>query len=450
LSKTNERGDLVEFLSGLKDFEFVSAIEKLADEAAREVTEGSSTAMNAYLRAQLFSNSTKDEIASDVNSVLNALETEVEVVQKSFASTDSITVHSGGASGADSLFAQIADELGIPTKAYSYKGHTIDEGAPEYLAGFRGIRPALEERIVLSDAELLANRDSLVSAGNNIKYFTDKKTGRVVTEPNGKNLGKTLTLSNRLIYRNAYQVNNADAVIAVGKFVQGPDAQFRANVDGGTGWAVELGILQNKPVYVYSIGNKKWVKFNYETNNWESIEGMPPKFTNFAGIGSREVTGGEQAVKDYLEQYKGGIAATTPTSTTTEVVTRASNKNAVKEIVDAGGVYIGRKSATYNYPGFYGNPYVVQGGKVKEAVDAYKEDLVSVLQGNPNPNSKIVKYYKDNFNVDVSTEDGRSRLLERIKQLEGKKIVCAGTEPADQCHGNILVEVLEMIKNGEI
>lgn len=348
-----------------------------------------------------------------------------------------VVIHSGGAAGADSLFAEIANEIGLPTKAYSFKGHTIEEGSPEYIAGFKGARPAKEERVVLTDEELFTNVDEMSRAGSNIHYDNGKYL------PTGKKVTK-----NKLILRNFYQVNNSDAVIAVGKFAAQPNTDFRLNVNGGTGWAVELGILQGKQVYFYSVGNKKWAKFNYETNNWEAIEGLPPKFNNFAGIGSREVGDvGEQAIRDYLMQFKEANAIK---SSATEVVTRASNPNAVKEVVDAGGVYIGRKSSTYDYPGFYGNPYVVQNGKVKEAVDAYREDLISVLNGTPSAESEVVKYYKDKFKVDVSTEEGRQRLIERIKQLDGKRIVCAGTEPANECHGNVLVEVLEMIKNGEI
>lgn len=155
-------------------------------------------------------------------------------------------------------------------------------------------------------------------------------------------------------------------------------------------------------------------------------------------------------VRDELNGYR-ATAQAVPTASTTEVVTRAGNSNAVKEIVDAGGVYIGRNSATYNYPGFYGNPYVVSKDMpVATAVKNYEDDLIAVLSGNATSDSKIVKYYKDNFKVDVSTEEGRQRLIDRIKQIDGKKIVCAGTEPANECHGNVLVKVLEMIKSGEI
>jgi hypothetical protein len=488
-----------------------------------------------------------------------------------------VVIHSGGADGADSLFAQIGDELGIPTKAYSFRGHTIEEGSPPNKAGFKGVRPALEERVIISDEELAAMAKDMSAAGANIHYAYDRYL------PEGKKV-----TTDKLILRNAFQVNNADAVIAVGRFASKPNGNFRANVDGGTGWAVELGIIQKKPVYFYDVKTKKWGIFNYEINNWTPIEGLPPKFNNFAGIGSRNIPGGEQAVRDYLEQYRDGgpVSAKAPvtkeaatkmpkevfvfgsnlqgihgagaaktaaqehgairgqgvglqgqsyaiptketpyqnlgvakikpyidefvafakanpettfnltdiglglagnepqiiasmfdevpsnikfitpnsrlkaaldaknkvsTGPILKVITREKDPAAVKKAVDSGAVYIGRYSNEYPYSGVYGNPYVVRAGDNVDAIVAeYKADLISVVKGEASPDSKLVKYHKDKYNIDISTEDGRAKFVAKLKELNGKEVVCAGKEPASQCHGNALSEVLEMINNGEI
>ncbi len=213
--------------------------------------------------------------------------------------SSAVTIHSGGADGADTEWAIAGDEVGISTKGYSFKGHTTNEGMSEKSAGFKGSRPDMEERVVLTDEELLSNREELLAAGENIHYAYNKFI------PSGKTVSKQLSSLNRLIYRNAYQVNNSDAVIAVGRFAKRNNDSFRRNVDGGTGWAVELGIVQDKPVYFYDLDSNKWINFDYSQNDWVAIEGLPPAFNNFAGIGTRGLTQqGKQAIRDYLSQFK--------------------------------------------------------------------------------------------------------------------------------------------------
>lgn len=225
--------------------------------------------------------------------------------------------------------------------------------------------------------------------------------------------------------------------------------------------------------YVYGFGTDS-MDGNFPKRNWASLHPEWPedkikRFQQAEHSRNNDHLGPEDFLKDKAEEEEFyGLNSAEPTSVeptveptapvnpaeatppTVELFTRATNKNAVKEVVDNGGIYIGRKSQSYPYPDYYGNPYVVKDGKVKEAVDAYREDLMSVLNGNASSDSQVVKYYKTKFNVDVATEEGRLRLIERIKQLDGKQIVCAGTEPASQCHGNVLIEALDMIKSGEI
>ena len=56
-----------------------------------------------------------------------------------------------------------------------------------------------------------------------------------------------------LLARNWFQVKNADAVFAIGTV-----ADNDYEVCGGTGWAVQMAIDSNKPVFVYDQNKNSW------------------------------------------------------------------------------------------------------------------------------------------------------------------------------------------------
>ena len=104
-----------------------------------------------------------------------------------------------------------------------------------------------------------------------------------------------------LLARNWFQVKNADAVFAIGTV-----ADNDYEVCGGTGWAVQMAIDSNKPVFVYEQNKNSWY-------TWiDSLPGTPGFFSpcstpsltqNFAGIGTREITqDGIQAIRDVYEK----------------------------------------------------------------------------------------------------------------------------------------------------
>jgi hypothetical protein len=87
---------------------------------------------------------------------------------------------------------------------------------------------------------------------------------------------------NNLLRRNWFQVRNSDAVYAIGEI-----EPKNGTVKGGTGWAVQMGIDNNKDVYVFDQSRLKW--YRNRNNKWS--ETTTPKLTpNFAGIGTREIT----------------------------------------------------------------------------------------------------------------------------------------------------------------
>jgi len=93
--------------------------------------------------------------------------------------------------------------------------------------------------------------------------------------------GKNPDFSNALLERNYFQVKNSDGVFAVGKRTKNQEG---LGIEGGSAWAVQMGIDQGKPVYVFDVVSNKWF-----TGDNTFIRGMdtPPTLTpNFTGIGA--------------------------------------------------------------------------------------------------------------------------------------------------------------------
>jgi hypothetical protein len=107
-----------------------------------------------------------------------------------------------------------------------------------------------------------------------------------------------------LISRNWFQVKGADCVYAVGKFVKGSTKL----VDGGTGWAVQMAIDNNKPVCLFDQPSDLWFRFVCDMGKFMPYPYIPTLTKNFAGIGTREITeNGKRAIKNVYEETFGKI-----------------------------------------------------------------------------------------------------------------------------------------------
>jgi len=298
-------------------------------------------------------------------------------------------VHSGGAKGADTAWAEAADAVGIRTSAHSFEKH-------ESIGGFVGKRPALETRNVLSTEQLKENTELVNAAGKVLGK------GAGVTSDPGK-----------LVHRNAYQVKDSDAVLAIvsgwTKIADGT----RFTVGGsGTPWAVEMGIILKKPVFAFEQSASKWFKFNPETKMWDELDGLPPKFKSFAGIGTRGLKpSGQKAITEYMEHVSGKKAvAVTEGKAEGSVVRWNGLTSAEKNDV----VNIGRG-------GKFGNPFRVGNGvSVKEAVEKYTIELQKRIETDP----------------DYARE---------IYSLKGKKLACPGPEKDIECHGQSILEAIKYL-----
>lgn len=162
------------------------------------------------------------------------------------------TNHSGGAYGADTAWDQVGREFGV-TNQIHYRPESIPNNAQPLKKA--GVAPK-----VLSKEELELGYQTLEQAMG--KKF--KRGG-----------------SNDLLARNAFQVNNSDSVLAIGELTPN-----QKGVKGGTNYAVQMGLDQNKPVHVWDTNTNQW-------HTWNGSKFAPsetPTLTpNFAGVGTRDI-----------------------------------------------------------------------------------------------------------------------------------------------------------------
>jgi len=184
------------------------------------------------------------------------------------------TCHSGGSAGADIIWEVVGDEFYVKTISYSYKGHKQ-----------------------LGKNPYIMNTEELLEGWENIK-IAEKSLRRNLT-----NIEFNPYVRN-LLCRNWFQVKNSEAVFAVGMFT----TTAMKEVQGGTGWAVQMGIDNKKPVYVFEQDREFWFQYSYETNSFNKYEGIPTLTENFAGIGTRGINdSGTQAIIDIYENtFKDG------------------------------------------------------------------------------------------------------------------------------------------------
>ena len=162
--------------------------------------------------------------------------------------------HSGGAIGSDTMWGEIGEEYGVVSNHY-YHGTKTPNG-----------------NIEITEEQFERGKQHVHKANETLHRRPDKYMN--------------------LLARNWIQVENSDAVFAIGQLKNGI-------VDGGTGWAVQMAIDVNKPVYVFDQDRNKW--YTNVDKDWIEI-GTPTLTPNFAGIGTRNINqNGIEAIRDVYE-----------------------------------------------------------------------------------------------------------------------------------------------------
>jgi hypothetical protein len=187
---------------------------------------------------------------------------------------------SGGAVGSDTAWGDIGAEYGM---------HVIDfVGEVHEWEVIRRQRPNIH---TLTDEEL-DEADEHVEKANE----TLKRTYPVVN----KNTGEANVWVNDHLRRNWFQVKDAKAVYAIAKGFQGT-----TNVQGGTGWAVQMAIDNNKPVFVHVESQNSWFSWDYAESKWVRMDSPPTLVNNAALVGTRGT--GPEGYQDISEKQKNAI-----------------------------------------------------------------------------------------------------------------------------------------------
>jgi hypothetical protein len=186
-----------------------------------------------------------------------------------------ITCHSGGAQGADTFFETIGETFGVKTKAYSYKTkyHTS------------------KNKVEISQDDFIEGIDEVNRA--------NKVLGRF-------GIHKYINL----LARNWAQVKYSKEVFAIGSIVEpgvkGNRGYYNKSkyqvVDGGTGYACQMAINNDRDLYVFDQNKDRWFRWSYTALRFVEILQPSISYQDFAGIGTREIK--PNGIKAIEELYK--------------------------------------------------------------------------------------------------------------------------------------------------
>lgn len=155
------------------------------------------------------------------------------------------TLYSGGLKGAETTFGEAAENFGVNEVIYTFEDHKL----------FRD-----KNSIILSQAELERGDISMELASRmlNRTYYETEKIRKVL----------------QTIF---HMVNSGHQVFVIGS-IQEDDS-----VKGGTGWAVQLAKIFNRPLHVFDQPSEKWFTWK---NGWQ--EDTPRiRYDTFVGSGTR-------------------------------------------------------------------------------------------------------------------------------------------------------------------
>ncbi len=172
-------------------------------------------------------------------------------------------LYSGGAHGADSVFALCAQHRGDEIIAFSFPGHKADIGKYE-----------------LDDGQLEEHLDSVILAGKGLKRQVAKKPSK----------HPRFRFIRNLILRNSWQIwGTPEHGQTQAVYVVAPLDKFHRQVSGGTAWALEIALHQTEvPVYVFDLKSEKW--YVWVEDKFHSTELPPTPSGIYTGIGSRAIS----------------------------------------------------------------------------------------------------------------------------------------------------------------
>ena len=179
---------------------------------------------------------------------------------------ENCTLYSGGLHGAESYFGDMAEKWGVKEVNFSFAGHKVNRS---------------NNLVLLSDEEL--------KRGDISMELASKMMGRQYYE------SETIRKVLQTIF---HMVNSGHQIFVVGTIMDDN------TVKGGTGWAVELAKLFNRPVSVYGQVRKEW--YSWRDGKWVA-DSPRIQHETFVGSGTRYLTDdGRQAIAQLFEDSFAG------------------------------------------------------------------------------------------------------------------------------------------------
>ncbi|MGV8073053.1 MAG: hypothetical protein AB2L11_00620 [Syntrophobacteraceae bacterium] len=175
------------------------------------------------------------------------------------------TLYTGGYRGAEAEFGKEAEKWGVKEVSFSYEGQT----------------PFRSNGLVLLSPEEMRRGDISME---------------IVCTHMGRSYSSAETIR-KVMQILFHMVNSGYQIFAVGYI------QPNETVKGGTGWAVELAKLFNRPLSVFDQDRKAW--FSWIDKRW--VESTPViEHNTFVGTGTRRVTKeGLAAINDLFRRSFG-------------------------------------------------------------------------------------------------------------------------------------------------
>lgn len=180
---------------------------------------------------------------------------------------ENCTLYSGGLKGAETAFGEAAEKWSVKEVNFTYSGHKTNRQ---------------KNLVVLSDDDLKRGDISmeLVSKMMSRTYYETDKIRKVL----------------QAIF---HMVNKGHQIFVIGTILEDN------TVKGGTGWAVELAKLFNRPLAVYDQAKNNW--YSWQQGTW--VQDTPKiEHETFVGSGTRNLSeNGKKAIDDLFEAAFGSL-----------------------------------------------------------------------------------------------------------------------------------------------
>lgn len=204
----------------------------------------------------------------------------IDIFNKPKLDLNDLTCHSGGALGSDTCWSEIGREFGVKTNAYSYKTKYHQS----------------QDKVEISDDDYKEGISEITKANLTLGRF---------------GINKFMNL----LARNWAQVKYSKQIFAIGRIINPGESGSRGyksnsryqSVDGGTGYAVQMGVNNMKDVYVFDQTKDMWFRWSYISMSFISLKDTPKILVqDFAGIGTREILpNGMAAIRNvYMSTFK--------------------------------------------------------------------------------------------------------------------------------------------------